>query len=348
MRFLFALALLAKYDAGMFARLRRWGMPVAIAASHLLIWGIVTRFHINWDMLSRSRWGDFFIDSALLVVLGADLALLGVWASMAPVAAPARWLAALVSAVSWCFIYDPSIYPRRWIVFYDHGPLRYEYFSRCIAVAGFAALVLLSLATAFFLVRRRRISLEKRETADGYFDGGNLQFQLAHLLLVTFVLSLVLGLPANARGRLSGRYLTQGDSTAHARSRVGRPYNKPWDQAAFAPVDSAETVLLSALYLTTTTLSVTWAALACGPPSLRLGTAWSTAAVLGFACAFAFTAPKHEEQFVSIGLFSAEVGLLQSLLVGCVLIYVRGRGYRLVRANDLSGASMRKAKDSQG
>lgn len=103
-----------------------------------------------------------------------------------------------------------------------------------------------------------------------------------------------------------------------------------WSSPAEAPIYAAESILLSALFLIVTTLSLVWATLSAGRPWLRLLLSLSGAALLGAAVAYALTAPNHSHFLIDHVLFAAFIGLSQAIVIGGVLLRVRRRGLRLI------------------
>jgi len=307
------------YNAMMLTALRKWRFPLLLIVFHLLALAIVVFFQIRWPWLVRSSGAEALLSAALLIFGGADVALLGIWAGLASCRPIARWLAITICTICWCGIYyDQGILRmlRNWS---NLGDIDWDYrlFLGLAAIFGLPSLTISNMGGALGVLQRRGAQF-KRLTADElHRDAGHRQFQISHLLLLTAVLSFVLGFSANSRQWLS------------------RQISMQWSFAAYAPLYSAETVIFSAFGLATIALVATWAVLGCGRPWLRLAMALATGGFMGFAWAVAFTSPRHQEHLFSNGLFSASVGLLQAALICAVLSIVRYRGYRFASRFDV-------------
>jgi hypothetical protein len=299
---------------------RNCWFPLLLIAFHALALAIIVFFQIRWPWLVRSSAGDALLSAALLIFGGADVALLGIWAGLASCRPIARSLAIAVCIVCWCGIYyDQGILRmlRNWS---NLGDIDWDYrlFLGLTAIFGLPILTISNIAGALVAMQRRGAQFERLTTDELRRDAGHRQFQISHLLLLTAVLSFVLGFSANSRQWLS------------------RQISMQWSFAAYAPLYSAETVIFSAFGLATIALGAIWAALGCGRPWLRLAMALATGGFMGFAWTVAFTSPRHQEHFFSNGLFSASVGLLQAALICAVLLIVRYRGYRFASHSDVS------------
>ena len=255
--------------------------------------------------------------ASLLVFAGTDLSLLGLWAALSPAGSVAKWLATGLSAFCWCGIYTPDnfYWLRHWSDYGGSG-MRYAFLSDWSAVAGLSLLVVSLLACPLWAVKRRGIRFRPLSAEEAALEMSSRHFQVLHLLLLMVVLSIFMGFSLNCR---------QG---------LGHQISTRWRFAAYAPIQSLETVLVSGVLQAAGSIVLAWAVLTYGRPWLRLLAALVVAGLLGFDWAFSFTHVKHHEHLVWNSLFSVGVAVLQAALISAVLLVVRRRGYRLVKATN--------------
>jgi hypothetical protein len=302
----------APYNAGMFAALRKNGVALLLIASHALAIAASEHFGLYWFLrVYRSPEAEAAVAATVLVVVGVDLGLLGLWAALSSCRPMWRRLATAACIVAWCENYEPILL---WMLrnarHFDWQRAKYHFFFELAAPFGLALLTIAGITCARGVLNRRGGTFRRLTENEQQREAGFRQFQLSHLLLLTLVLSLVFGFSINGRQWLS------------------RTISMRWQCVFEAPIYSAETVLFSAFCLATTTLTTAWAVLGMGRPWLRLAMAWAAAGFLGAAWAFAFTSPYHQEFLPVNAAFSAGVGLLQAALMSVVLLIFRRRGYR--------------------
>jgi hypothetical protein len=302
----------------MLTAFRKWRFPLLLVAFHAPALAAVVYFQIRWPWLVGSSAAEASLSAALLSVGGADVGLLGLWAGLASRRPIARWLAIVVCIFCWCGVYDPDIFWtfRHWSSIGSIG--QYGLSFELTALFGLPVLAISNIAGALVVLQRRGARFERLTADELHREAGHRQFQISHLLLLTAVLSFVLGFSANSRQWLS------------------RQISMQWGFAAYAPIYSAETAIFSAFALATIALVAVWAALGRGRPALRLAMALATGGFMGFAWTVAFTSPRHQEHLFWNGLFSAGVGVLQAALICAVLLVVRYRGYRFAADWDAS------------
>lgn len=307
----------------MFAALRKNAVALLLIASHAIVLAIIAYFGIRWSNLVGSRAGRSAAGAAVLIGAGADAGLLGLWAALGANRAIVKWLATAACVVCWCGVYDPDAIwiVRNWSWYGDYA-MQYHVYTHYVGVAALATLTISASALALGIVKRRGAEFRKISPDELQRERGQGQFQISHLLLLTAVLSLVLAFSVNGRPWLS------------------RPVSLRWHFPAYAPFYSAEAVMYSGFSLATITLASAWAALGFGRPWLRLAMALAAACFIGFAWAFAFTAPRHEGRLLWNIAYSAGVGLLQAAVLSGALLVVRNRGYRFAPA---AGESPRDA-----
>lgn len=303
----------AHYNAGMFAALRKNRVALLLVALHALAIAASEYFGLRWFLLTpRSPVAEAAVSATVLVVVGVDLGLLGLWAALSDCRPMVRRLALAACTIAWCEIYQPNLlwisarYPGL-----DWQRVKYHFVFGLAAPFGLALLTIAGITCALGVVKRRGGIFKQLTENERQREAGLRQFQLSHLLLLTLVLSLVFGFSINGRQWLS------------------RTVSMRWQWTFEAPIYSAETVVFSGFCLAAITLATAWAVLGLGRPWLRLATAWAAAGFLGAAWAFAFTSPNHQEFLPANAAFSAGVGLLEALLLSVVLLVVRFRGYRL-------------------
>lgn len=303
----------------MVATLRDRRLLLALVLGHLLAAAAVDYFGLRW------RWAMLYgkapppirhaVDAAHIVIFGADVALLGVWAALAPRRRATRAVATTLCILCWCMIYtdDWPFAIQRW----SSGWLRSSYFfyDSLALIGSLPSLVVLGIVAALTALMRRAVRLERLDHEALNLAPSSHQFQVSHLLLLVSVVSVLLAICVDFHIRLS------------------REISMRWNPVD-APVYCVETVLLSALVLVAITLSLVWATLSVGRPGLRFFLATASAGLLGAGWAYAFTAPKHAQFLAYNALFSSCVGLGQALLIGGILMLVRRRGYRLRRVED--------------
>jgi uncharacterized Tic20 family protein len=294
---------------------RKYFVPLSLVVFHSITWALAAYLRLEWDCFAVSPAASSAISAAVLIVGGADLGLVGAWAGLSSHRPVARCFVCAVCIVCWCGIYEPHM---NWLLrdwsYLGHFRRQYASFVELTALFGLAVLVILDLAGALIMIRRRGAQFKRMMLDDLRCEADARQFQVSHLLMLATVLSLVLGFSVNSRNWLS------------------RFVSMRWHFAAYAPIYSAETVILSAFTLVITTLASIWAALGCGRPWLRLISASATGAFVGFCWAFSFTSPEDRDHLISNGLFSAVVGFLQALLISAALLIIRFRGYRILPA----------------
>lgn len=304
----------------MVAPLRGRRLLLGLVLGHLLAAAAVDYFNVHWHW--GARFGKaplpihYAVDAGRLVVHGADVALLGVWAALAIHRRATRAVVVFTCVFCWCVIYH-NYWPfaiRSWLM----GWYRWEYstnyfFYDSVALIGsLPILVVLGVVGALAALMCGAVRLERVDQDVLQHESGSRQFQVSHLLLLVSVVSVLLAICVDFHVRLS-----------HEISMRWKPVD--------APVYCLETVVLSALVLVAITLSLVWATLSVGRPGLRFFLATASAGLLGAGWAYAFTAPKHAQFLAYNASFSSSVGLGQALLIGGVLLLVRRRGYRLMR-----------------
>lgn len=309
----------AHYNAGMLAALRKTFVALLLVASHALVLAIIAYFDIRWSKLVGSRSGRSAAGAAVLIGGGADVGLLGLWAALGSNRAVVKWLATAVCVVCWWGLYDPDAIwiVRNWSSFGDYA-MQYHIYTHYVGVAALAMLTIAASAVALGIVKRRGAEFRKLSADELQRERGQGQFQISHLLLLTAVLSLVLAFSVNGRPWLS------------------RSVSLRWHFPAYAPFYSAEAVMYSGFSLAAITLAAAWAALGYGRPWLRLAMALAAACFIGFAWAFAFTSPRHQDRLFWNVAYSAGVGFLQAALMSAALLVVRSRGYRFAPALEAS------------
>jgi hypothetical protein len=313
------ISLVARYSEAwaMSSAPKRSFTPWLVAGFHLLVCAGVLSLVDYWPYTLRRLFpkSEAIVSASLLVFAGTDLCLLGLWAALSPVSSVAKWLATGLSAFCWCGIYTPDnfYWLRHWS---DYGGwwTRYTVFSDWSAVAGLALLVTSLLSGPLWAVKRRGIQFRPLSAEEAALEMGSRHFQVLHLLLLMVVLSIFMGFALNCR---------QG---------LGHQMSTRWRFAAYAPIQSLETVLVSGVLQAAGSLVLAWAVLTYGRPWLRLLAALVVAGLLGFDWAFSFTHIKYHEHLVWNSLFSVGVAVLQAVLVSAALLAVRRRGYRLVSA----------------
>lgn len=311
---------LTSYNAGMVAGLRNRKLLIGLVLGHLLAAAAVDYFGFHW------RWGARYskaplpircsMDAAHLIIQGADIALLGVWAALSRHRRTTRAVVATLCILCWCVIYHNG-WPfaiRAWLMgWYRWEHLRHYFFYNSLKLIGsLPILVVLGVVGALNALMRGAVRLERVDQDARQHESGSRQFHVSHLLLFVSIVSVLLAICVDFHSRLS------------------REISMRW-AVEDAPVYCVETVMLSVLVLVAITLSLVWAALSKGRPGLRLFLATVSAGLLGAGWAYAFTAPKHAQYLLYNALFSSCVGLGQALLIGGVLLLVRRRGYRLMR-----------------
>ena len=318
----------AYYNAGMLAALRKNRVALLLVACHALAIAAADKFGMSWlQWAVRSPAAALFVSATVLIFVGGDLGLIGLWGSLSSCRPIARRLVAAACAVACCIVYEPGVLwlLRDWSYFGDSKRL----YGVSLGLTALLGLPLLTIATttSALAVARRRGAIFARLAPDALQrEAGYPQFQISHLMLLTLVLSLLLGFSINSRQWLS------------------RIISMRWQFAFEAPFYSAETVLFSAFCLTAITLATAWAALGYGRPWARLLMTWSAASLIGGAWAFSFTSPRHQEFLPANAAFSAGVGLSQAVLMSVVLLIVRRRGYRFAPKIDPSLGSVARSE----
>lgn len=295
----------------MIAGLRNYQGALLLVACHALAVVASAYFDFRWFLHNRSPTVRSGVSGAVLVIAGADLGLLSLWAALGSCRPVVRWIAIAACVGGWRLVYEPGLLflLRNWS-YIRISDWRYSFFFEEAAIFGLALLTVAGVACALGVAKRRGRALRRLAPDEAQHEVGQRQFQISHLLLLTALLAMVLGFSLNAREFLS------------------RQTSMRWNFPVEAPIYSAETVLFSAFCLITTTLATAWAALGVGRPWLRLAMAWATASLLGAAWAFGFTSPRHDAFLPSNAAFSSGVAWLQAVLMSFALLTVRFRGYR--------------------
>ncbi|HEV3339620.1 MAG TPA: hypothetical protein VG125_04670 [Pirellulales bacterium] len=295
--------------------------PWLVAGFHLLACAGVLLFVDYWpDILrTRSPASNAIGAASLLVCVGADVCLLGLWAALSPAGSVAKWLATGVSAFCWCGVYTPDIFHelRHWSDYgsgWQHEFFRYGFLSEWASVGGLSLLVVSILTCSLSAAKRRGMQFRVLSAEEAALERSSRHFRVLLLLLLMGVVSLFMSFSVNCQQWLSRQICMR------------------WHFAAYAPIQSAETVLVSAVLQAAGTLVVAWAALTYGRPWLRLLMALVVAGFFGLDWSFSFTditgARPHREHLVWNCLLSACVAVLQAVLVSAALLVVRRRGYR--------------------
>lgn len=307
----------------MFAAMRKNGVALLLVVAHALAIAGSEYFGLYQFLRDdRSPEAEAAVSATVLVVVGVDLGLLGLWAALSSCRPILRRLATAACIVAWCENYDRNLLRMlRNARYFDWQRVKFHFFFELAAPFGLALLTIAGITCTRGVLKRRGGTFRRLTENEQQREAGLRQFQLSHLLLLTLVLSLVFGFSINGRQWLS------------------RTVSMRWLWAFEAPIHSAETVLFSAYCLATTTLATAWAVLGLGRPWLRLAMAWAAAGFLGAAWAFAFTSPYHQEFLPVNAAFSAGVGLLQAALMSVVLLIVRRRGYRFAPGIDATPGS---------
>jgi hypothetical protein len=292
-----------------------------VAGFHLLACAGVLLSVDYWPKTQRKLFpaSEEICAASLLVFAGADLCLLGLWAALSSASSRARWLATGLSTFCWCGIYTPDnlhvlrYWPDSGGSDWQREHFRYAFFLDWAAVGGFSLLVVSILACSLSAVKRYGVQFRPLNAEEAALERSSRHFQVLHLLLMIAVVSLFMSFSLNCRQWFS------------------RQISMRWGFAAYGPIQSAETVLVSAVLQAAGTLVVAWASLTYGRPWLRLLMALVVAGLFGLDRAFSFTALRHREHLVWNSLFSACVAVCQAVLVGAALLAVRRRGYRLLK-----------------
>jgi hypothetical protein len=158
-------------------------------------------------------------------------------------------------------------------------------------------------AGVFFLIRRRSTELRHLCGPESFPPPARFQYSILHLLLITSVVAVVLGLARGAR---------------------------PADTSVDVPLTDWRIVALIALVIVTflvNSLCAAWAALGIGRIRLRVALVLLVAAMLGFALSLA---ARHD--LLAWWLFAAMmlITVLPTAIVIVSLLVVRSCGYRLV------------------
>ena len=295
----------------MLAGLRKYQTALLLVAWHALAVIASAYFDFRWFLGNGSPTARSGVSGAVLVIAGADLGLLSLWAALGSCRPVVRWIVIAACVGAWRLVYLPGLLYllRNWSYIRIADWRSFFLFGEA-AIFGLALLTVAGVACALGVVKRRVGTLRRLSPDELQHDAGCRQFQISHLLMLTALLAMVLGFSLNAREFLS------------------RQTSMRWHFADEAPIYSAETVLFSAFCLMTTTLTTAWAALGVGRPWLRLAMAWATASLLGAAWAFGFTSPRHDAFLPSNAAFSSGVAWLQAVLMSFALLIVRFRGYR--------------------
>lgn len=301
--------------------LRDQKLLLGLVLGHLLVAAAVDYFGLRW------RWAMLYgnapspirhaVDAAHIVIFGADAALLGVWAALAPHRRTTRVVATTLCILCWCVTYthDWPFAIHVWLSGeYVSSYFRsYFFYSSLVLIGGLPSMVVLGTIGALTALTRRAVRLKRLDHEALNLAPSSRQFHVSHLLLLVSVVSVLLAICVDFHARFS------------------RAISMRWNHPGDAPVYCIETVSLSALVLVAITVSLVWATLSVGRPGLRFFLATASAGLLGAGWAYAFNAPKHAQFLAYNALFSSSVGLLQALLIGGVLLLVRRRGYRLMR-----------------
>lgn len=293
---------------------------LGLVLGHLLVAAAVDYFGLRWRLGALSSKASpsirYTMDAAYMVILSADIALLGVWAALAPHRRTTRVVATTLCILCWCVTYTHD-WPFAIHVWLSGGYVSsyfrsYFFYSSLVLIGGLPSLVVLGIAGPLTALMRRAVRMERLDREGLNLAPSSRQFQVSHLLLLVTIVSVLLAICVDFHVRLS------------------HEISMRWNTVD-APVYCAETVLLSALVLVAITLSLVWAMLSVGRPGLRFFLATVSAGLLGAGWAYAFNAPKHAQFLAYNALFSSSVGLGQALLIGGVLLVVRRRGYWLIR-----------------
>jgi hypothetical protein len=287
-------------------------------ALHFLAEASVLYFDVDWSSWRRPPVARIMVGAGLLVCLGADLCMLGLWLALSPAGRTSRRLKTALCVICWCGVYNPEIYSilRDW-AYYRDSALEYYAYGQCAATGGFVILVISILAGAFSTIQRRGLQFRRLSEVELHLEASSRQFQVLDLLVLAGAISLFLGFSINCRAWFS------------------RQISMRWYFIAYAPIQSAETVFFSALLLATAGLALVWAALAFCRPWLKLAMAVTAVGLLGFLWAYAFTSTRHQQYLPWNGLVSMAVALLQALLISGALLVVRRCGYRLMRKREV-------------
>lgn len=191
----------------------------------------------------------------------------------------------------------------------------------CAATVGLVVLVIFILACALSAVQRRRLQFRRLSKDELHAEVSSRQFQVLDLLALAGVVSLFMGFSINCRAWFS------------------RQISMRWNFLLYAPVQTAETVLFSALLLATVSLALVWATLAFGRPWLKLAMTVAAAGLLGFCWAYAFTSTRYQQNLIWNGLMSMAITFSQAILIGGALLIVRRRGYRLTPKPEIGDRS---------
>lgn len=219
--------------------------------------------------------------------------LLAIWAGLGASTTARRWMGTLAGVAylaTW-----PSLAP----VFshYTEGAFA-TVFVRCIAVYATLALLL----TGMFLLVRRQLAELVRADDPELLPQHRLQFSILHVLIVTSVFAIILGL---------ARTSTRADVAG------------TWSSAV------AYTMMI--VVYGTNLVMTAWAALSPGRPHWRLAVAFAVAIVLGMIISYTalYRLPTPESQ---LWLFCMQTicFAIPPLIVAASLLVVRSTGYRLV------------------
>ena len=253
----------------MLGELRKNRGALLLVVIHALAIAAAEYFGLRWFLWTpRSPAAGAAVSATVLVVVGVDLGLLGLWAALGSCRPIVRRLAMAACIIVWCECYEPNLL---WMLRnarylgLDWQLAKYHFFFELAVPFGLALLTVAGIACALGVVKRRGGTFRQLTENERQREAGLRQFQLSHLLLLTLVLSLVFGFSINGRQWLS------------------RAVSMRWQWVFEAPIYSAETVLFSAFCLATITLATARAVLGLGRPWLRLAMVWAAASFLGAA-----------------------------------------------------------------
>jgi hypothetical protein len=246
-------------------------------------------------LVPPNPWG-LLVVHAIISVPVAQLMLLGFWVVMGTATVRHRLLSTW-SAVA---------YGACWLVV---APLLSPY-HRAPSIASLLAGLVIGLAWAlsglafcsvgvFLLIQRR--GTELRRVSDRETPPARLQYSVVHVLLITSVVAVLLGLARGARA-------------------TGR--ETPWNQIAG--------LAMMCLVLVVNLACATWAVLAAGRIRLRISLVLLFTIFLGIALPLSF----HHGELVGwwwVLLSEALAIVLPTLIVIASMLVVRSCGYRLIR-----------------
>ncbi|HEX5443778.1 MAG TPA: hypothetical protein VFW87_08115, partial [Pirellulales bacterium] len=186
----------------MSATIRNRLFVVGLVGCHVLAAVATDYFRWNWARLNLSPTVDRLIIASMMVALGADAGLLGVWAALSRLGPAARWFAITTCAVCWSCVYIAceSRSLLDWVRYWNCviSPWHYYFLNRWCAVAGLVALVIAGVwgAIALFLHRGTQF---RRLNDDQVRETDRFQFQVLDLLVLVLVVSLMLAICGNFR-----------------------------------------------------------------------------------------------------------------------------------------------------